>query len=343
MLGRSFLGRLSTRLHHTRPRNVTHLSQKLVRFGIAPNVAVASLTYLLHSSRSFHSSIRYTASRSAAKTRKPAKAGRPTSDGTASKRAPRKKAASGNKSRARKKAAPKATEKSTRRVVSEKTKARQAAKTQRDEIRELKETALLKSEPQDSRRLDVWKLIVTEAWRGSKQGPSPLKEASERFHNLSPEEREHYNHLLNEKKANYTSSYREWVHSHTPEQIRQANKARVTLRRKLTTTTPNPGHKKRPKSHGRVIRPITDDRTVKGPRSSLTYFTRDRHQSGDMKGLRVSEAGKLIANEFNALTASEKEKYEIMQKEDAARYEREFKDVYGYDSPRRTRRRSNAA
>ncbi|KAL9094289.1 MAG: hypothetical protein Q9165_003429 [Trypethelium subeluteriae] len=343
MLGRSFFGRLSTQLHNTRPRDVAHLSQKLVRSGIASKLIVASITnYLSHSPRSFHSSIRCTVSESATTTGEPAKARRSKSNRAASKPAPRKKAASGKKSRARKKVVRKTTRKSTRRVVSEKTKARQDADKQRDEIKKLKETALLSPEPATSRKFGVVQFLISEVSRGLHDVRSISKEASARLRSLSPAEREHYNHLVNEKKASDASKHREWIHSYTPERIRQANKARASLIRRLTTTSPNPGHKKYPKFQGRVIALIPDDRTVKGPRKAYTYFTLDRHQSGDMKGVPVTEAAKLIGNEFKALTASEKQKYKNMEEEDYARYKREFKDVYGYDSSDRTRKRSSS-
>lgn len=51
---------------------------------------------------------------------------------------------------------------------------------------------------------------------------------------------------------------------------------------------------------------IKDDRLVKHPRNAYTFFVRDRHTSGDFKGIKVSEATVLIAREFKGLTDSEK-------------------------------------
>ena len=127
----------------------------------------------------------------------------------------------------------------------------------------------------------------------------------------------------------------------------------------LTTTSANPGHKQRPKHRGKIIRAIDDDRTVKRARGPYTYFFMERHDSGDMKAVPVSEAAKLISKEWKALTPAEKavslhclartwmtpnvwfkQKYENLHNEDLARYTREYKDVYGHDykkAPRKSR------
>lgn len=52
--------------------------------------------------------------------------------------------------------------------------------------------------------------------------------------------------------------------------------------------------------------PLQDDRQVKGPRYPYNLFFQQRMQSGDLKGLKLSEAAKLIGREWKGLTADEK-------------------------------------
>lgn len=51
---------------------------------------------------------------------------------------------------------------------------------------------------------------------------------------------------------------------------------------------------------------LPDDRQVKRPATAYGLFLSERFSSGDMKGLKVGESGKLISNEWKALSPSEK-------------------------------------
>ena len=51
---------------------------------------------------------------------------------------------------------------------------------------------------------------------------------------------------------------------------------------------------------------IKDDRLVKRPQNTFSRFLKERHASGDFKGIKLSEATGLIAREFKGLTDSEK-------------------------------------
>lgn len=99
----------------------------------------------------------------------------------------------------------------------------------------------------------------------------------------------HYNHLANQNKASNETAYRQWIESHTPAIIHEANLARQHLKR-LGVSVPQ----------------LQDHRQVKGPRGSYNYFHQSRTQSGDLRGLKVPEAAKLIGREWRGLSASEK-------------------------------------
>jgi len=101
--------------------------------------------------------------------------------------------------------------------------------------------------------------------------------------------------LANQRNAERRRAYQDWIQSHTPDQIRIANSVRSRLRHKD------------PKNYNGKWVPLQDDRLVAEPRGPYVYFTIDRHSSGDLKHIPISEAGKLIANEWKALGASEKQ------------------------------------
>ena len=99
----------------------------------------------------------------------------------------------------------------------------------------------------------------------------------------------HYNHLANQNKAANDTAYRQWIESHTPTAIHNANLARRHLK-KLGVNAPL----------------LQDDRQVTGLRRSYTYFYQSRMQSGDLRGLKIGEAAKLVGREWRGLSASEK-------------------------------------
>ncbi len=143
----------------------------------------------------------------------------------------------------------------------------------------------------------------------------------------------HYNHLANERTAANRAQYTAWIRTHTPDQIRIANNARALLRKKLAGTLKS---KKFPAHTGK----LHDDRLAKQPITSYICFSKDRWLSGDFKGIKNSEAAKLISKEWKALSAGEKkvcfvlmllsecilmnmQKYEDESAADLARYNRE--------------------
>ena len=76
----------------------------------------------------------------------------------------------------------------------------------------------------------------------------------------------------------------------SPSQIHEANNARMRLRKM--------GKKSSYK--------IKDPRLVKRPVTARNVFTKERHVSGDLKGIKLAEASKLIDKEWKELTAAQK-------------------------------------
>jgi hypothetical protein len=108
----------------------------------------------------------------------------------------------------------------------------------------------------------------------------------------------HYNHLANQQTAAKQAEYKAWILTHTPAQIHAANLARTKLR-----TILNKG-----KSRGapRYAAKLVDDRQPNRPGPTYSIFVRERWNSGDMKGISTVDASRIIAQEWKALSTSEK-------------------------------------
>ncbi|KAI9769456.1 MAG: hypothetical protein M1835_006708 [Candelina submexicana] len=241
-----------------------------------------------------------TAKKPAAKKKaSPAKKKATTKSATSAKAKPKKKAA--RKPRAKK-------------SKSDRQKNLIAKGKERDAIAALKETALVgefpKTLPQTPYNVLNQELAKeTHALAG--------KAASAKYKNLTPEELEHYNHIANQNRATNEAAYRKVVEAHTPEQIRSANHARRLLKRKYKIR--------------QSVKPIQDERQVKGPSSCYNIFFKERVDSGDLKHMAIADMGKLVGSEWKRLAKEEKDKYIKQQDLDLSRYKFEVKTVYGRD------------
>ncbi|KAF2761794.1 hypothetical protein EJ05DRAFT_496688 [Pseudovirgaria hyperparasitica] len=258
-------------------------------------------------------------------TKKPAAKKTTTAKKPAAKKkaAPKKKTASKKKKPAAKRKVGKKVKKTKKapKVLTDEQKTAAAAKKQRERVKTLKAEAL---EPPKGKPSTVWQLIIQEHTAG-KTGVAFVKlveEAKAKYNGLSPSEREAYNHTVNQNKADNTAAYEKWVKSYTPEQIRIANAARSSLRRLAKAS-------KKPVSY----RLIHDERAPKRPATSYTSFATDRYSSGDFTAIPMTEAGKLMGEEWRALNASEKQKYEARAEAQKQAYYKSFKSTFGHDAP----------
>jgi hypothetical protein len=224
---------------------------------------------------------------------------------TAKKAAPKKKAATKTAARrtAKKPAAKKAAPKRPRVKLTPEEK-------QKAKIRDLRVKAL--KEPVTHRALSTLNAFIAETTSGKGTGRAKVGDAQKAFKNLSPAELEHYNHIASEKNAARRAEYEAWIKTYTPDQIRIANNARAQLRKLLADT-----YKTKPAHTDKLL----DDRAVKRPTSIFATFVKERHASGDFKNINLQDAMKLIANEWKALSAGEKQKYQdgyVAQRDTAA-------------------------
>ncbi|KAF2798644.1 hypothetical protein K505DRAFT_346420 [Melanomma pulvis-pyrius CBS 109.77] len=171
---------------------------------------------------------------------------------------------------------------------------------QKLQLRELKKKAL-RGPPHVA--ISAWQAFTSEAIKAAGSGTvqEKLAAAGAKFKDLTPAEREHYNHVATEKNAIRKAAYKDWVESHTPEEIRVANRARATIRRRHKAA----GGKTVP---AHTVK-IHDEREVKAPRLPFLRFSIERRATGDFKNIAIPDASKLIGKEWHALTESEKQPY----------------------------------
>ncbi|KAJ4296525.1 hypothetical protein N0V90_006570 [Kalmusia sp. IMI 367209] len=215
--------------------------------------------------------------------KKPAK--KPAAKKAASKKPKRKTVAK------KKKAVPKkAAKKKVKKVLTPEEKEAQT-------IKDLKKRAL---RPPTLGRASAWVVFASESVKGASahsvvECQQAIKVAASKFKTLTPAEKEHYNHLAQERAEAKRAEYDAWIRQHTPEEIRAANYARTRLRGKLP---------------GRWTR-LVDERHTVSPAKIPPYirFYKERYASGDFKNIAIGDGAKLIGNEWRALNASEKQKY----------------------------------
>jgi len=212
------------------------------------------------------------------------------------------------KAKAKPKAKSKAKPKAKVRAKKPKTAEQQAAsklKEQRARIRELKKIALKRPPGKPS---TAWMVLCKEITQETHALPDTA--ASAKYKNLATEEHEvlsflheclsnsansvsqHYNHIANQNKADNAAAYQTWIKSISPENIRKANYARQALIRLGI---------KGFKNH------LQDDRQVKRPAGAHAFFLKDRYSSGDMHGIKATEALRQVSKEWRDLGGADKQ------------------------------------
>ncbi|KAK6828707.1 hypothetical protein RU639_003759 [Aspergillus parasiticus] len=205
-----------------------------------------------------------------------------------------------------------------RKQLTEKQKEAKKTRELRDQIKALKATALEapKKLPERVANLSIIeKLQETRKTHNNTQ--EAFKAATELAKTISEEERARFAAVAESNRNSNESTYDQWIKSHTPLQIKEANLARSRLT-KLT-------NKRYP--------PLRDDRLVKRPSSSYVFFFIERTGQGDFKHMAAKDIATRVAEEWKGLTESEKEKYHKLQLADTERYLREYQEVYGVEAP----------
>ncbi|MCJ1394828.1 hypothetical protein MMC18_007708 [Xylographa bjoerkii] len=190
---------------------------------------------------------------------------------------------------------------------------RVAAKAAQEKRKQLRELKILALSPPKGPPTTPFLIINTEL---SKEKHTVAgKEAAEKYKNLIPEELEHYNHIAHQNKVTGREAYETWIQSLTPDDIRKANNARNTLTRLGIKGFPH----------------LKDERQVKRPVAAHNLFLKERYNSGDMQGMGLADATRLIMREWRELGDSDKQKYYETQSQSRARYVQEVKATYHRD------------
>ncbi|PLN79447.1 hypothetical protein BDW42DRAFT_172840 [Aspergillus taichungensis] len=182
-------------------------------------------------------------------------------------------------------------------------------------IKELKQTALT---PPKQLPMQPHLLAIGEKRKALERGPDEsmpdvFRRAVALSRSITPEEQQKFAAQAEaNRKANATAR-EEWIKSHTPLQIKDANHAR----RRLAHLT----NKKAALLH--------DDRLVKRPSSAYAQFLQERIRNGDFKYMSVVEIGQRTGEEWKGMTESEKAKYRELEVADKHRYHQEYLEVYG--------------
>jgi HMG (high mobility group) box len=116
--------------------------------------------------------------------------------------------------------------------------------------------------------------------------------------------------------------YDDWLKTHPAEAIWRSNKAGALLR----------GLRKKDKLKIHVPRTIQDTRQIKRPMNPYAHFYKDKVDSGVMKGLAISEIGKLIGQQWREAPATERQVSEWTIGESRANNQQRYKDVASADA-----------
>lgn len=211
--------------------------------------------------------------------------------------------------------------KKPKKVLSEGSKLRIENTKRVERLKALKEAAL---EIPKAKPYTAWTVLVSELAKGKTgvTATATTSAAASKYKSLNPSELESYNHIATQNEVDNAAAYKKWVESYTPDQIRLANNARRALRSLVADGVKNIKH----------YRPIKDERQPKRASTPISLFLKDRWESGDFKGIKIVDAGKLISKEWEALSASEKKTYTDRSDVDKQRYYKDFKAAYGRDS-----------
>ncbi|KAL2134765.1 hypothetical protein VTI74DRAFT_10921 [Chaetomium olivicolor] len=232
---------------------------------------------------------------------------------TATKSAAAKKKPAAKKPAAKKAAKPKAAAGKTKKVkkeVSEETKTKL-------KIKELRQKALLREQvgrlPDSAWTVFMTQRVKAELKGGTVPARTVLKDMMSRltseYKALPAAEVEKLQAKANENKVANEVALRNWIDSYTPLQIRQANQARLLLKRKYNV---NSKHQ------------LPDDRFPAKACNPYIMFVKSRTHAPDLEGVHYQTKLSMIAKEWKALSDAERKPFEEMAATDKLRHQKEM-------------------
>ncbi|KAI9051025.1 hypothetical protein LZ554_005133 [Drepanopeziza brunnea f. sp. 'monogermtubi'] len=208
-----------------------------------------------------------------------------------------------------------AVKKPAKKVLTDAQKENLKAAKARKHLRELKKTAL--SVPKAKPHTAWLIFFAQEIKKDPGSGSAKCLEVSTRYNSLGPSELESLNQIAVQNKAYNDAQYKQWVASHTTDEIRLANNARASLK-SLTA---------------RKWTYIDDPRIPKRPALPWSLFIAERWASGDLKGIRVKDCLPILRKEWNALDPKKRQAYEDSYAVNKEQYLKDFKKAFGRDAP----------
>ncbi|KAK8168698.1 hypothetical protein BKA80DRAFT_64064 [Phyllosticta citrichinensis] len=317
MLARTVLARLRAQAPRSSAREVAHISRQLAHTYLTSTTATTQLA-IAPAIKTFRSYATTTATKAKPKPKSTTKKGpakKTATSKTAAKKPVKKAVKKPVKKPVKKTAAKKPVKKAApkRKPLTERQKLLKEKAKVRENIAQLKVAAL-----EEPKRLptNAWAIYLGDFYTNMPQGHGEkvtevIKKASTEFKTLPSAELERFQKQAAENSQRNHEVYKKFVNSYTPQQIYEANKARLTLKKKLAVYKKNKLH---------------DDRLVKAPKGSFVYFFMEKR--GSVEGTSAEKA-KQVGQEWRALSAAQKQKYEDIARQDTQRYIKEYKSLYG--------------
>ncbi|KAI9765291.1 MAG: hypothetical protein M1840_007490 [Geoglossum simile] len=184
---------------------------------------------------------------------------------------------------------------------------------ERAKIRELRNLALKKPKMLPH---TAFLVLGTEVDVKGTENADRFLRASTKYKSLTPDERMHYEEIASRNRTANEATYKEWVETHSPEQIRTANRARTALNRR---------------SPGRRLRKLKDERVAPRPLPPFLLYLKDRRESGDDKNMGAREYIGQVGKEWRELPELEKRKYVDTAAESRSRYQEVLRSKHKSD------------
>ncbi|KAI0176272.1 hypothetical protein GGR52DRAFT_353509 [Hypoxylon sp. FL1284] len=184
------------------------------------------------------------------------------------------------------------------------------------EKKELKERALF-TEPKRGPILP-WLVFVDQETKNKKiveaDFQAHMRQLSQNYKALPTSELQRLATKAEQNKADYVVQYKAWLERYTPQEISDARRARVALKKKYNFPV-------------KARKPIHDERLPRKASNAYALYTKARWASGDLAGQRVGESAKQIGQEWNNMSATDRAPYEDLARSNLEHYEKEVQAV----------------
>ncbi|KAF8534760.1 hypothetical protein BDD12DRAFT_858900 [Trichophaea hybrida] len=216
----------------------------------------------------------------------------------------KKKVAPKKKAAAKKKAAPKKKKPAAKKpkTLTDAQKEAKRAKAKEEKLKLLKQEMLKDAlkPPYKKPELNIssYSLFLSQNMTGKNTKDNKetgfTREISKAWATLPDAEKQKLRDIVQVKKDEARVTYRAFIESHTPDEIRKANTARRWLKSRQV--------------RGASCEPLVDHRLPKYPTTAFFHYLNSLRESGEMKG-NVREESRAAGHKWNAMSDEEKKPY----------------------------------